>query len=181
MDLTDMVRTPDGIRPYAPARHHPDSGGHVETALLTVCKRTFPCDEDQFELLKFLGGVPKDEYDECTRLRKFSSRKTCSAFPRPARAPRSLLQCRRRRSPAGNPGMEEGSAAAAKKAPAKKAAAKKAPARKAASGEKRHRQKSRHQKGCQRRKEGPAKKARKPKKAPAKKAAPRKRRLKRFI
>lgn len=61
MDVTDLVVTPDGI---ATLRALPDTtlirGDMVETALLTVCNvPTFPCDEVQFELLKYLGGVPK--------------------------------------------------------------------------------------------------------------------------
>ncbi|TVR16465.1 MAG: hypothetical protein EA401_01310 [Planctomycetota bacterium] len=61
MEVNDMVVTPDGI---ATLRALPDTtlirADMVETALLTVCGlHTFPCDEEQFRLLKFLGGVPK--------------------------------------------------------------------------------------------------------------------------
>ena len=61
MDVTEVVVTPDGI---ATLRALPDTtlirGDMVETALLTVCNiSTFPCDEAQFELLQFLGAIPK--------------------------------------------------------------------------------------------------------------------------
>ena len=61
MEVNDMVVTPDGI---ATLRALPDTtlirADMVETALLTVCGlHSFPCDEEQFRLLKFLGGVPK--------------------------------------------------------------------------------------------------------------------------
>jgi endonuclease III len=62
MDLCDMARTPEGIETL---RALPDTTlireDMVERALLVVCHvHTFPCDEEQFELLKYLGGVPKN-------------------------------------------------------------------------------------------------------------------------
>jgi len=61
MDLTDLVRTTDGIETL---RALPETTlireDMVERALLEVCEvHTFPCDEEQFRLLKFLGGVHK--------------------------------------------------------------------------------------------------------------------------
>lgn len=67
MDLTNMVGTPEGIQTL---RALPDTTlvrvDMVETALLLVCKvKTFPCDDDQFALLRHLKGVPKNaERDE---------------------------------------------------------------------------------------------------------------------
>ena len=71
MELGDLVRTPDGIDTL---RALPDTTlireDMVERALLEVCKvHTMPCDEDQFEQLKFMGGVPKKtEFEEAREL-----------------------------------------------------------------------------------------------------------------
>ena len=60
MDIQDLL-TVDGI---ATLRALPDTTNirrdMVDRALLLVLElKVFPCDEDQFKLLKFLGGVPK--------------------------------------------------------------------------------------------------------------------------
>jgi endonuclease III len=60
MDIQDLL-TADGI---ATLRALPDTTNirrdMVDRALLLVLElKVFPCDEDQFKLLKFLGGVPK--------------------------------------------------------------------------------------------------------------------------
>jgi endonuclease III len=62
MDLHEMVRTPEGIETL---RALPETTlireDMVERALLEICHvHTFPCDEEQFRLLKFLGGAPKN-------------------------------------------------------------------------------------------------------------------------
>ena len=60
MDINDLL-TPEGIETL---RALPDTTNvrrdMVERALMLVLDlKTFPCDEEQFRLLKFLGGVPK--------------------------------------------------------------------------------------------------------------------------
>ncbi len=62
MDLGEMIRTPEGIETI---RALPDTtlvrADMVEWALMMVCgMNTLPCNEEQFELLTFLGGVPKN-------------------------------------------------------------------------------------------------------------------------
>ena len=62
MDLGDMIRTPEGIETI---RALPDTtlvrADMVEWALMVVCgMETLPCNEEQFDLLAFLGGVPKN-------------------------------------------------------------------------------------------------------------------------
>ncbi|MFW5750317.1 MAG: hypothetical protein ACOCZK_01590 [Planctomycetota bacterium] len=61
MDLSATMRTPDGMETI---RALPDTtlirADMVEWALLVDCGlQTFPTDEEQIELLRFLGGIPK--------------------------------------------------------------------------------------------------------------------------
>lgn len=61
MDLTDLLKTQEGIETL---RALPETTlirqDMVERALLQICNlHTFPCDDEQFQLLKFLGGLPE--------------------------------------------------------------------------------------------------------------------------
>lgn len=62
MDLTDLAQTPEGIETL---RALPETTlireDMVERALLEFCGiHTFPCNDEQFRLLKYLGGIGKN-------------------------------------------------------------------------------------------------------------------------
>jgi endonuclease III len=135
MELNEMVATPEGIDTL---RALPDTTlirvDMVETALLTVCKvKTFPCDEDQFRLLKFLGGVPK-AWTYQTGVVKIAETLEVEDMLRLSRGLREHWEFIMQNDEYDPQPIDFkwDKKAAAKKAPAKKAAAKKAPAKKAA-------------------------------------------------
>ena len=143
MDVTEVVVTPDGI---ATLRALPDTtlirGDMVETALLTVCNiSTFPCDEAQFELLQFLGAIPKTwEFDShLDKIVEALDVDQMLALSHGLREHVDFLQLQDIFDPKP---VDFGLKPAAKKAPAKKTtaakktAAKKAPAKKASTTKK---------------------------------------------
>jgi endonuclease III len=78
MELDDIVRTQEGIETL---RALPETTlvreDMVEWGLLQFCGvDTFPCNDEQFELLRFLGGVPKNAEYEDTKSELVS---TCDA------------------------------------------------------------------------------------------------------